>query len=1201
MYLLYTMVCRCVRLWEVFHPTLRKGEKEGEICQTASFNTAKSPSYVHSISVTPICENYKKDLIMESKIEKKIERMKITNIENRKERFDTLHTQTHPDACCGRKVCNGSSMRPFLRMGSTPRPKDELIKQAQSFFDEYYTSIKSDANVEKNNLQTKKSNIGKTVGKTAVHHIKDDIYNLESHTERWEQVLKEIDETGTYTLKETELSYGAKLAWRNAPRCIGRMQWSKLQVFDCRNVTIARQMFDALCNHIKYATNKGNIRSAITVFPQRTDGKHDYKVWNGQMLMYAGYKQPDGTILGDPMNVEFTELAIKLGWKSPRTRWDICPFVLSANGGDPEVFDIPDDLVLRVKMQHPRYPQFKDLNLEWYTVPAVADMLLDVGGLEFTASPFNGWYMGTEIGARDFADECRFNLLPEIAEKLNLGHQFSNNIMERSGTGRSEYSSFKQNVTIMDHHTTAEIFMHHYENEHRVRGGCPADWVWLVPPMSGSITPVFHQEMLNYALKPGYEYQDKAWKTHVWQSKNPEKTVKRKRMTFRELARAVNFASFLFHKAMAQRIKATILYATETGRSEKFAKMLKDVFNNAFNTQVMCMSDYDIVNLEHEALILFVTSTFGNGDAPENGEEFAKHLLAMKLSGEALPEEHTLNQKKVVMLTRALSATTPTNKSPSEFPFQNVDTTANSVDTLANVRFSVFGLGSSAYPNYCAFGYYINNLMNELGSECIEPISTGDELCGQEAAFIKWAKRAFSAACETFCIGEDINNDEVTKTLEVEDSANSNKFRISKAESAVDFFDGIKGISKKAILQAKLLSNEALCNDTYVRRETIMVKLDIESPEMCKYEPGDHLSIYPCNDPKIVEKLLTQLSGSQDPDQVVTLQEQKKTRTMAGIKRTWCESGRIPACTLREAFTKYVDLSRPPPTQLTEVLPRISHRKIVDVLEEFPSIKPDPTVLLNHLPLLQPRYYSISSAPTAHNREIHLTVAVVRYDTEKDSLPREGVCSNYLKNLNKGDPVICFHRKASRFHLPNNASVPVIMIGPGTGIAPFRGFWHHRLMLLNKETNMGDMILVFGCRTFSTYLYRNEIKSMVEKGALTKVFTAFSRESRLPKKYVQDLILENADAFYDYIVNKKCHVYVCGDVSMAEGVNKTIKKTLKHIGRWTTPQTENFMHNLHEERYHEDIFGITLRTAEVTSKVRLEATKSAELSKESSS
>ncbi|KAG1651693.1 Nitric oxide synthase, salivary gland [Nymphon striatum] len=1113
-------------------------------------------------------------------MENKIQRLKTTNVENGKERFDTLHIHSQQGSCCGRKLCTGSTMRPEIRTGTTPRLKDELIEQARNFFNEYYTSIKR--------------------------------YNLKPHTERWEQVLKEINETETYTLKETEMAYGAKLAWRNASRCPGRMQWSKLQVFDSRNVTNARQMFDALCNHIKYATNKGNIRSAMTVFPPRTDGKHDYRVWNGQLLMYGGYKQPDGTIIGDRANVEFTELCQKLGWKGPGKKWDILPLVLSANGEDPEVFDIPEDLVMRVKIQHPRYSQFEELDLQWYCVPAVSDMIFDIGGLEFTAAPFNGWYMGTEIGVRDFSDENRFNMLPVIAEKLNLDTSSPLTLWKDLALVEINiavlYSFQKQNATIVDHHTTTETFMRHYENEHRIRGGCPADWVWLVPPMSGSITPVFHQEMLNYTLKPSYEYQVSAWKTHEWQNQNPEKTVKRKRMTFRELARAVNFASFLFQKAMSQRIKATILYATETGRSEKFANMLKDVFNHAFNTQVMCMSDYDIVNLEHEALILFVTSTFGNGDPPENGEEFVKHLVAMKLSGEALHEEQDLNQKKVAMLTSVLAASTPTNKNPSEFSFKNNGTAVNNVDTLANVRFSVFALGSSAYPNYCAFGNYINNLMNELGSECVEPIATGDELCGQEAAFFKWAKRVFTAACETFCVGEDINNDEVTKTLEVEDSAKSNKFRIAKAESAVDFFDESGYFF-------------------FCRRETIMVKLDIGSPELCKYEPGDHLSIYPCNDSKMVEKLLTQLSGCPDPDQVVTLQEQKKTRSMAGTKRTWCNSDRIPACTLREVFTRYLDLSRPPPIQLLNIFRELATESkdkeglailtsdnqkydewkhemcpgIVDVLNEFPSIQPDPTVLLRHLPLLQPRYYSISSAPTVHNREIHLTVAVVHYKTGKDSSPRDGVCSNYLKKLNKGDPVFCFHRKASRFHLPSNVSVPVIMIGPGTGIAPFRGFWNHRLTLINKETNMGDMVLVFGCRTLSTYLYSDEIKSMVRKKALTKVYTAFSREAKVPKKYVQDLIMENANTFYDYIVNKKGHIYVCGDVSMAEGVSITIKKTLKKIGRWTTPETEKFMHNLIEERYHEDIFGITLRTAEVTSKGRLEATKSVELSKEISS
>ncbi|KAG1653049.1 Nitric oxide synthase, brain [Nymphon striatum] len=380
-------------------------------------------------------------------------------------------------------------------------------------------------------------------------------YNLKPHTERWEQVLKEINETETYTLKETEMAYGAKLAWRNASRCPGRMQWSKLQVFDSRNVTNARHMFDALCNHIKYATNKGNIRSAMTVFPPRTDGKHDYRVWNGQLLMYGGYKQPDGTIIGDRANVEFTEVSIfyvqKLGWKGPGKKWDILPLVLSANGEDPEVFDIPEDLVMRVKIQHPRYPQFEELDLQWYCVPAVSDMIFDIGGLEFTAAPFNGWYMGTEIGVRDFSDENRFNMLPVIAEKLNLDTSSPLTLWKDLALVEINiavlYSFQKQNATIVDHHTTTETFMRHYENEHRIRGGCPADWVWLVPPMSGSITPVFHQEMLNYTLKPSYEYQVSAWKTHVWQNQNPEKTVKRKRMTFRELASKEGKVGLILH------------------------------------------------------------------------------------------------------------------------------------------------------------------------------------------------------------------------------------------------------------------------------------------------------------------------------------------------------------------------------------------------------------------------------------------------------------------------------------------------------------------------------------------------------------------------------------------------------------------------------------------------------------------------------
>lgn len=153
----------------------------------------------------------------------------------------------------------------------------------------------------------------------------------------------------------------------------------------------------------------------------------------------------------------------------------------------------------------------------------------------------------------------------------------------------------------MDHHSASESFMKHYENEMRTRGGCPADWVWIVPPMSGSATPVFHQEMAFYLLKPSYEYQEPAWKTHVWKKSSTSgqgngigvgagaktrKTARRK-FHFKEIARAVKFTSKLFGKALSKRIKATILYATETGKSEMYARRLGEIFGHAFNAQVI--------------------------------------------------------------------------------------------------------------------------------------------------------------------------------------------------------------------------------------------------------------------------------------------------------------------------------------------------------------------------------------------------------------------------------------------------------------------------------------------------------------------------------------------------------------------------------------------------------------------------------------
>lgn len=221
-------------------------------------------------------------------------------------------------------------------------------------------------------------------------------------------------------------------------------------------------------------------------------------------------------------------------------------------------------------------------------------MKFDVGGIEFPACPFSGWYMDTEVAVRDLCDITRYNLLPTIAQNLGLDTNSNASLWKDRAalevTTAVLYSYQKANVTIVDHYTAAESFIKHLENENRLRGGCPADWVWIVPPMSGSLTPVFHQEMLNYELKPSYQYQEPAWKTHVWknghlEARNSIGGTPRK-LRFKEIAKAVKFTSNLFGKALSKRLKATILYATETGRSEIFAKRLGQIFSHAFNVSV---------------------------------------------------------------------------------------------------------------------------------------------------------------------------------------------------------------------------------------------------------------------------------------------------------------------------------------------------------------------------------------------------------------------------------------------------------------------------------------------------------------------------------------------------------------------------------------------------------------------------------------
>src|SRR5947209_6807350 len=252
---------------------------------------------------------------------------------------------------------------------------------------------------------------------------------------RLRAVHAEIAATGTYVHTGPELAFGAKVAWRNASRCIGRLYWHSLLVLDRRNSTTAGQIFQDLVTHLRVAggggpwggdeeragaRRPGQIRPVISVFAPAAPGGPFPRVWNEQLIRYAGYRIPDGRVVGDGRYLDFTAEMHRLGWRGKGEAFDVLPLAIETPDEGVCLYELPEDAVLEVPLEHPEYRWFAELGLRWHGVPAISNMRLSVGGVQYPLAPFNGWYMGTEIGARNLADPDRYDRLPAIAARLGL-------------------------------------------------------------------------------------------------------------------------------------------------------------------------------------------------------------------------------------------------------------------------------------------------------------------------------------------------------------------------------------------------------------------------------------------------------------------------------------------------------------------------------------------------------------------------------------------------------------------------------------------------------------------------------------------------------------------------------------------------------------------------------------------------------------
>lgn len=314
--------------------------------------------------------------------------------------------------------------------------------------------------------------------------------------DRVRQIRQSLATTGIYQHTPDELTGGARVAWRNAVNCLGRAHWNDLHVRDARHATTIDDVYDACVEHLRFSTNGGKIRLALTVLPAQPFEQPGWRIWNSQLIRYAGYRQPDGSILGDPDSVPLTAMALQLGWPGgPGTAFDILPLIIQPPHGQPRWFPLPVDTVVEVELSHPDFAWFIDLGLRWYAHPAVSNQLLRIGGIDYPAAPFSGWYTATEIGARNLSDTNRYNVLPAIADQMGLNRQSDRTLWKDRALVellRAVIHSYDEHgVTIVDHHFAARTFVRHEEREARRGRTVPARLATILAPTAASTTALY--------------------------------------------------------------------------------------------------------------------------------------------------------------------------------------------------------------------------------------------------------------------------------------------------------------------------------------------------------------------------------------------------------------------------------------------------------------------------------------------------------------------------------------------------------------------------------------------------------------------------------------------------------------------------------------------------------------------------------------
>ncbi len=557
--------------------------------------------------------------------------------------------------------------------------------------------------------------------------------------------------------------------------------------------------------------------------------------------------------------------------------------------------------------------------------------------------------------------------------------------------------------------------------------------------------------------------------------------------------------------------RIAVLYASQSGTAEGMArKLAKELKAQGHTPAVSTLVGYTPAALAVESCALILASTYGDGDAPDGVQPFYEQLCL----------EH--------------------------FP------------RMEKLSYAVFALGDRHYEHFCKFGKDLDAKLAALGANRLADRVDCD--VDVDEPFAQW-KAAMLAR-----LNDDFPSASRKTPVPTHESHEPDPSAHAAARPEPSVINGAKPFTREHPLLASVIDKRSLTHAASTK-STIHVSFSIEGTGL-SYEVGDACGVIPTNDLNLVAEILQKLrfNGNERVQGVkagtTTLHdalahERQITRLSRKIVQGYAT--RISCATLADLLL---------PEHQAALDAYVYDRGLIDLLIEYPGGIDDANELVALLPKLTPRLYSISSSPAAHGGQIHTTVAVVRFSAHNRD--RGGVCSTFFADRTSvADRLPIYIQPNKKFKLPPAPDAPIIMIGPGTGIAPFRGFLHERRALGHNGRNW----LFFGERSSITdYLYREELESMHADGHLTRLDTAFSRDNG-HKIYVQDRMMEQAQHLWSWLQDG-ASVYVCGDASrMAKDVRATLCRIAQEQGTMSAQAAEEYVGALREQhRYHQDVY-----------------------------